>query len=247
MTMTEHDTFRERVEAAVPTWQRDLVYVDYRDQLMDDQLEQMIHGEWPDDDWASESRWISANELADQLISDGEFTDDERDDLVEAIQELDTSDPFAQLARNTGLVLFRFSPHEDDMAWLDEELDDPDAACEALGLAPEFRDVVAKILPEIAGYRAEGGGWFGASIVFRADAADMIAYGTHVTVKDPFVWLTNPWSGNGYGEVAEGLSITLAKADVHVDRYAWGYGAHDVFGGLLLDDSDITITTEEGT
>lgn len=246
MTVT---TFQERVEEAVPKWQRSLVYVDYRDQLDDEQVEEMIHGEWPDslDEWISDSEWQSAHEIAKQLIADEVFTDDEYDDLMMAIIDLDDSEPWRDLARGSGMILFRFSPCEDDMAFLDEELDDPAAACEALGLAPEFVDVVRAILPEVAGYRAEGGGWFGASIVFRANAADMIEYGTHVTVSDPFVWLTNPFSGNGYGEVAKDLSIKLRKADVHVDRYAWGYGADDVFGGLILDDSDITITTEEET
>lgn len=54
-----------------------------------------------------------------------------------------------------------------------------------------------------------------------------------------FLWLTNPWSGNGYGEIAEGCTATLAREDIHVDSEAWGYGADSVFGGLILPDSDI--------
>lgn len=235
------------IEDLVPKWQRDLVYIDYRDGLTEEQVEELIHGEFPSslDEWISEAQWDSAWEIAGELLEQNPGLSQDQADLAMEIVEIDTSDPYKDLANATGRMQFRFSPGSDDMVWLDEELDDPVAACEALGLAPEFAPTVAKILPEVAGYRAEGGGWFGATFVFDADVADMIKWGTHVTVQDPFLWFTNPMSGNGWGEVAEGCSVTLPKADVHVDRYAWGYGAADVFGGLLLDDSPIEISTKE--
>jgi hypothetical protein len=143
--------------------------------------------------------------------------------------------------RNTGSMLFRYSPSEDDMVWLGDEIDTPEAMHAALGLAPELLPTVQTIWPEIEGYTISGGG-FGASIVFSANPADLwVGEGTMVEISDPFLWLCNPWAGNGYGEVAEGVTITLNIDDIHTDKAEWGYSADDVFGGLCIDDSTITI------
>jgi hypothetical protein len=226
----------------IPTWQLDLVYVDYRDGFDAEQVEQIIHGEWPDsvDEWISECQWESASRLVDELLDGIDYDVDDWHALMERIIDLDTSSPYDDLMGNSGHMLFRYSPGEDDMAWLSEELDSPAATLEALGLDEQFLPFVTRILPEIAGYKWEGGGSFGASFVFSCSPADLIGKGERVTIHDPFLWLTNPWSGNGYGEVATGCTITLDLADIHVDKYAWGYGADNVFGGLLLPDSTIT-------
>lgn len=229
-------------EIEIPRWATDLVYVDYRDGFSPEDVEKLIHGDYPDhtDEWISEAQWTSACQLADELLADIEHTDEDRDVLVERIQELDTSNPYRDLMRNTGMMLFRVTPDEDDMVWLCDELDDPPAALEALGLADEFLPFVTEILPEIAGYRCEGGGYFGATFVFSCNPSDLWTGADEVTVTDPFLWLTNPWAGNGYGAVAEGCTVTLKLADIHVDKCAWGYGADDVFGGLCLPDSTVT-------
>jgi hypothetical protein len=233
----------------IPTYQRELVYVDYRDSFCPEDVEKIIHGDYSDqtDEWINEMQWTSANELADQLLADNELehSDEDREALVERIMELDTSNPYKDLMRNTGHMLFRYSPSEDDMVWLSDELDSPEATLEALGLPAEFLPTVTEILPEIAGYKWEGGGCFGATFVFSCNPADLWTGAEEIIVSDPFLWLTNPWSGNGYGEVAEGCTVTLKMADVHVDKCAWGYGADNVFGGLLLPDSTITPITEK--
>lgn len=223
----------------------ELVYVDYRDQFTPADVETMIHGDYPDhtDEWISDQQYQSAHALADELFTDADIspTDDERQSLVERILEADTSDPYRDLLRNTPYMLFRFSPTDDDMLFFDAELESPAGALTALDLPPEFLPALTEILPEIAGYRAEGGGYFGASFVFRCNPADLypLPDDARVTISDPFLWLTNPYSGNGYGVVAEGCTITLPLSEIHVDSQAWGYGADDVFGGLILPDSTI--------
>lgn len=228
----------------VPEHERDLVYIDYRDELSPEQVEEIIHEGWSEsvDEWASDAAHRAAWELAGEVLERNPGLLMDRDDLTEEIRELDTSNPTKDLLGNTGMTLFRYSPGEDDdgAAHLDFELEDPIMACEALGLGPAFMPAVAAILPEIEGYRAEGGGWFTATFVFSANPADLIGKGERVTIHDPFLWLCNPWAGNGWGEVAEGCTITLPIADIHVDKFAWGYSAHDVFGGLALPDSTIT-------
>lgn len=238
-------------EIELPAWRTELVYVDYRDCFCPEDVEKIIHGDWPDstDEWISDQQWESANQIADELLAEHgmEHSDDERWELVERIVEADTSNPYKDLLGNTGHMLFRYSPCEDEMAWLCDELDSPQATLEALGLDPMFLPTVTEILPEIAGYKYEGGGGFGATFVFSCNPIDLwdVPFDGQVTISDPFLWLTNPWSGNGYGEIAEGCTITLNMADVHVDKCAWGYGADDVFGGLCLPDSTITTPDKE--
>jgi hypothetical protein len=239
----------------LPEWRRELVYVDYRDRFDQLSIEKLLRGDYPEDtdEWISDRQWEGACDLADELFkevaSEEEFAEhedewrpsDEREALIHEIMENDTSDPYQDLMRNTGSMLFRYSPSEDDMVWLGDEIDTPEAMHAALGLAPELLPTVQTIWPEIEGYTISGGG-FGASIVFSANPADLwVGEGTMVEISDPFLWLCNPWAGNGYGEVAEGVTITLNIDDIHTDKAEWGYSADDVFGGLCIDDSTITI------
>lgn len=229
-------------EIDIPAHLLDLVWVDYDDGFSPGQVEKLIHGDWPDDtdEWISARQWEAANALATELLGE-DADDDDHYALVERIQELDTSNPWRDLMRNTGMTLFRVSPDEDHMPFLCDELDDPAAACDALGLDVSFLPAVIEILPEIAGYKCEGGAHFGATIVFSANPADLWNVGPEgrIRVSDPFLWLCNPWAGNGYGVVAEGCRVQLDIADVHVDQFAWGYSAADVFGGLYLPDSTV--------
>ncbi len=250
------------VEERLPKWQRDLVYVDYRDGFDEDQVENLLRGGYCDftDEWVSMAQWESAGQIVDEwfeeLVDEDKRDDlyhewlgsEERHELIYAIEELDTSQPYSDLMRNTGMMLFRVQPDEDDMAWLDADtLNGPsEGLLEPLGLGPEWLPAVTAIHPEIAGYAAEGGGHFGATLVFRANPADLWYHpdDTKVEIHEPFLWLTNPWSGNGYGEVAKGVTATVEMSQIHTDKAAWGYGADAVFGGLNLDDSKITIKQE---
>lgn len=252
----------ERLEFPKPTdYRLELVYVDYRDGFTPEQVEDLLRDGYCEhtDEWISERQWESACDLADEMFKEAcdddelyldledEWRDSsERSDLIDSIVEADTSNPYKDLLRNTGTMLFRVQPDEDHMAWLSPEAldaDGPGKALAELGLDLDFAPAVAEILPEIAGYACEGGAHFLPAIVFSANPSDLWPYpeDADVTISDPFLWLTNPWSGNGYGVVAKGCSVTVKRSDIHTDRHAWGYGANDVFGGLILDDSTITI------
>jgi len=226
-------------EIDVPKYQRELVYIDYRDCFDPDQVESIIHGGYCDhtDEWISERQWESASDVADELLPDG-HTDADKEAMMERLYELDESTPYQDLLRNTGSILFRYSPDEDGMTHLCDELEDPTAALEALGLGKQFLPAVHEILPEIAGYQWEGGNTFGASFIFSCDPSDL-CWHEKVTITDPFLWITNPWSGNGYGVVAEGCKIERPVEDIHDDSHAWGYGADDVCGGLILGQSTV--------
>jgi hypothetical protein len=247
----------------LPAYQLDLVYVDYRDQFGPEQVEELLRGGYCDhtDEWISERQWESARDIADELFKDLCDEDkydeleaewgpsDERHELIFEIQQRDTSDPYRDLLRNTGNMLFRFSPSEDDMHWLDADVLNAgaDAVRREMDLPAEWLPALDTIVPEIQGYAAEGGGYFGATIVFRANPSDLygLSEDSNVRVHEPFLWLTNPWCGNGYGEVATGVTATLRVGDIHTDKAAWGYSTDAVFGGLYIDDSTITPVQEE--
>lgn len=239
---------------ALPEYRRELVYVDYRDDFHPDTVEQLLRGHWPThvDEWINDSQWSSACDLAEALFKeaceDDEFEEHEttwlaspdRDDLIQLLCENDTSNPYRDLMRNTGQMLFRYAPPEDDMCWVGEG-DTAETLHAELGLADDLLPAVQAIWPEIEGYTVSGGGFL-ASFVFSANPADLweIPSDGTIEVTDPFLWLCNPWAGNGYGEVAAGVTVTLNMADVHTDRGAWGYSADETFGGLCLPDSTVT-------
>lgn len=235
-------------------YQLDLVYVDYRDRFDPDQIEALLRGDWPPytDEWISDRQWESACDLADELFKDecdddDEFDEldwrpsDERQSLIYEIMEADTSNPYEDLMRNTGQMLFRVSPDEDSMVWVGDIINTPEVLHAELKLAPELLPTVQAIWPEIEGYTVSGGS-FGATIMFSANPADLwlVPSDATIAVTDPYLWICNPWQGNGWGEVATGVTVTIRMEDVHTDKAAWGYSADDVFGGLSLDDSTIT-------
>ena len=234
------------IEDLLPTYQRDLVYVDYRDELSPGQVEEIIHEGWSEsvDEWISEAQWESAWKMAGDLLERNPGLLIERHELADEVRELDTSDPYRDLLRNTGSMQFRYSPPEDDMVWLGDITDTAEKLHAELGLPDEFLPVLRdSIWAEIEGYTISGGG-FGATFVFSCNPSDLLGK-ERIVVHEPFLWLCNPWAGNGWGEVAEGCTVTLDMEDVHVDKFAWGYGADDVFGGLILPDSAIEAAVKE--
>lgn len=234
MTTIEHVDITD----LVPAWQRDLVYVDYRDELSPEQVERILRDGYDEhvDEWVSEAQWRAACELAAELKETNPGLLADIDDLMEEILDIDTSDSYRDLLRNTGRMLFRYSPPEDDMVWIGGNDWTAGRIAYELGLPLEFLPTVTEIWPEIEGYTISGGA-FGASIVFSADPSDLLGK-QRVVVHDPFLWLCNPWAGNGYGEVAEGCTVALDVEHIHVDKFAWGYSANDVFG-LYLPDSKV--------
>lgn len=246
----------------IPEYRRQLVHVAYDDSFNDSDIDAILRDGYSEhtDEWISDRQWEAACDLADELFkdecADAELHDDlvgdwlassEREDLIHTLQELDTSRPYDDLLRNTSPVLFRVQQDEDDMVFLDADTLNAGsfAVMNALGLGPSWHYAIREILPEIAGYAAGGGDHFGVAIVFRANPGVLwnVPDDAHVTVSDPFIWLTNPWAGNGYGVVAKAMTVTLKRSEIHTDKAAWGYGADDVFGGLYIDESDITVDT----
>lgn len=129
----------------------DLAYVEYDDRLSDEQIQAYLStGETTAefDDWVSDIRYAGLEDVAKEIASEleDEFPDDViadevTDNFYELAYALDTSDAFAQLARQTTRVNATFL-----LTGLPEELDRPETPEEllsALGLAVTDRNLTA--------------------------------------------------------------------------------------------------------
>lgn len=129
----------------------DLVYVEYDDRLSDDQIQAYLStgdtsGEF--DIWVTDTRYAGLEDVAKEIASEleDEFPDDDiageiTDNFYELAYDLDTSDAFAQLARQTSRVNATFLLMD-----LPKELDRPETPEEllsALGLTETDRNLTA--------------------------------------------------------------------------------------------------------
>jgi hypothetical protein len=118
----------------------ELVYVDYRDRLTDDQVRALVRSDWDDlweslSDWESESRETAAAEIAyevtkavirgwearderdyDDLWDEFRFTP-QYDAVMEAIKDRDDGEWLHQLCRQTPAVLMRSLIVDEDHGW----------------------------------------------------------------------------------------------------------------------------------
>src|SRR5678815_3825438 len=100
-----------------PTWQLDLVYVDYRDELDEEQVAMLVRGDWEAidasmDDWVSEAQHEGARALLEDIVGDLDDWDesirqdwlytDEASEAMFEIMERDTSTPLKDLASHSG-------------------------------------------------------------------------------------------------------------------------------------------------
>ena len=234
----------------------ELVYVDHRDQLTDEQLQtvltESLDAVLQDVDeqamdlrdegvWAVLEDCLDTEDL-DLLRADhvGLF-----DELRYALQARDVSDPFRDLLRNSGGRLVRYRLDYDlapgSWSWSAQEADDAarDLA-EAAGLAYEgdtaqaCRDLVAN---------ASGGGslW----VVWDADVEDLhdaLSYGADdnkpvasgtITWTDPCLLVLDSFNGSGHDARIEGeLSAAFDPARLTLDSQGPGYSWQDVSGAV---------------
>lgn len=238
-----------------------LIYVSYNDELTDKQVDAIAHGDfetlWDDiSDYESEARWQGTeyvlNELLDDVIHDWEREDetnysDLKDDfrmsdpwyeVKEAIEDRDESDFIRDLARNTSDVLMRVSVTDEDSAFpVGAEGPTEEDALAAVGLPVTEKNikVMGSILAEV-NFEYSGAV---ASWVFAADVEWLYRLPsdpeTIIEITDPFLWLGNPWQGDGWvnEQPFEG-TVRFKRGVLRTDRDAWGYGWDQVVGGAYL-------------
>lgn len=239
----------------------DLCYVDQGDKLMSDQIDAVVAGDW-ESLWESNEEWYSDNRrhgaeyhaeeetkdvirswaIRDQRDYDDlyeEFKDTEEwDEVILAIQDRDTSDPYRDLAKRSGRVLMRqVIAGEDDaisfrrptptevIAWL-KEYAEPGTV---LKRNKHNLDVVRATLNETSPEH----GYVMGMIVYAADVSDLYDLGDveYVDIVNPYLYLGNYYQGDGFcSEEPLDATFRVKRKDLRTDKGAPGYGWDEVAG-----------------
>jgi hypothetical protein len=227
-----------------------LVHIDRGDRLTDDQVQKLIAGdeEVLDEDWVSENRWHGVNLVLDEILDEGarDFLEEHEalEQVREAIEDRDESDPIRDLMRETGskLLRYRLDAEAAAGAWKfsDEQVN---SAAHALAAAADidFWDN-CEALRELVAHASYGGGLY---VLWRGDikpvydAVCTVRFSdtaSKVTVQwtDPELLLLDQWNGSGHTVRVRGTVRLVFDPDrlcLDTAHAPGGYSWTDVVGG----------------
>lgn len=228
----------------------DLIYVDYRDQLTDDQVGYVVADNYESlwesfEGWESEARWHGYRYVVDNILDEIERDHDEEyterfdrvvrldyedewgDDLQDEIYERESGDWVRDLIRQTSDPLLRIRIPLDDQRELDywPDAPKPKRFLRSLGLdtTPENVSAARSILSQ-----SNGGNVY---VLATLPLLDLWETGEDIefTLHDPHVLVSNPYQGDGWEEQLRG-TITVRRGDMRTDKDQYGYGWEDIAG-----------------
>lgn len=238
----------------------DLIYVDYDDELSEQQVSHLLNGameefwdptqEW----WEADSRWVGSEYVWDSLVfPEPEVCDecgskvidpsDYETDVRDEISERDSGSWYDRLVRNTPKMLFTAT-------LVPEGLSGEDCCIYYESDTEENRDRLRNLLDQ-AGITEYTSDWFDnvfgetmynyayPMLVFWADPADLI-----LSEVDEFeiecgeLWLGNTWSGSGYFSSYD-APVRVKRSQIEVDSLVSGYGAMET-AGLCTWNCEVT-------
>lgn len=223
----------------------ELVYVDYRDQLDDEQVEALVANDWETlwqstAEWESDSQWESVWQIVEQLRKDLDVTDEEWDafredmsafeEVRDEIHQRETGDWVRELAAHTGQVLLRIaSPITEDDSLSYREVH-PYELLWRLGLRATRvnLDQAAEIIDNTSTEYSVAMGYWLASVDV-VDVYDLTYEAEKVRIKNPGFWLGNPFAGSGWAGQFEG-EIVVDRSELRCDKAAFGYSWQEVCG-----------------
>lgn len=183
------------------------------------------HDDWPLPDY---------DEFRDNFKS----YDSAYDEIVDAIKERDSSDPYKQLAYASGRVLMRQVVADEDaalygnhtptavIAWLQENLEPGSVLKRNQHNLKVVRSVIAESMHSLA--------YSMGMLVYAADVGDLYdlpADVEYVEVVNPYLYIGNYYQGDGYcSEEPLDAVIRIKRADLTTDKGAAGYGWDEVAG-----------------
>lgn len=244
---------------AMPT-NPSLGYIDYRDELSNDQVEAMIKGESLEEDpdfteWIYMNKYESASYYVDDCMDHlrKEFADNEEasewiDDNEDVIKEYledeavyrDDTDLLHDLAANTPDVKLMIPLiGEDDTDWSDERKASQLMA--ALGTTDEryywpTRNLIAEAPTDM------GMAW----VVFEASVVDIyegrFKQGT-IKITNPTVVYGNPFTGGVWDACYEGLTYHGDASTIMRDG-SWGYTLDYIYGGFVFPYHNYEVSDE---
>lgn len=253
-TMTRNlESLRDEIIADLkPTYS--LIYISQGDSLTEKQIAMVVSGDtdemWEENwEWESDSRRAGAEYEADSCTEDiitswcrqddadySELKDDwrssnERDEVIENIQDRDDGTWARDLANASGRVLCRVTVIDEDDSLSYQQVD-PGRLAERLGLeiTPENLSVLGEIVDNASPEFSVAMG----SLVFAVDVGTLydLPYDCKVLeITDPHFWLGNPFAGSGWAEKVTG-TFTIQREDLQTDKDNFGYGWAATCGGV---------------
>lgn len=243
----------------------DLVYVDYRDQLREDQISAILEGDMDKaidsfmEEWISDQQHSSIMELLKDNLPDEakeHFDEVVSSDEFERFQsecwERDSSTPFDDLARNTPGVMIRYYLDHDvpDYTMVDTPDEFEEAAREiakAAGIDYKTNEKNIKSLIANASY---GGSLV---VLHRSDIEDVMKVmdGGTVIFTDPEVLIYDGFNGSGHQESLTG-TITVTIDDDHpmmhdTGRMSWSDGIAGIVHSCAETSAEFTPKKKEAT
>lgn len=238
----------------------DLIYVDYRDKLTDDQAAMVVRGDiealWEStDEWVSDQRHATVTQIITQAVADMvrtweaadevDYSDlieelpggDEWERIVDAVHERDDSDYARTLIRQTERQLLRINVIDEDHGYSFQQVDPLDVLAR-VGLPATERNVrvMAETLNECSPeHSVLMGHWIvGADLEQLYDLPDDCA---EVTITNPHLYLGNPFAGSGFisEEAFEGV-VYVPRERLLTDKAAFGASVDAMYGGLSASD-----------
>lgn len=234
-----------------------LVYIDRGERLTDDQIQRLIAGdeEVLDEDWVSENRWRGVNHVLDEILDEDArvFLEEHEalEQVREAIEDRDESDPIRDLMRETGSKLFRYRLDAEAAAgaW---KFSDEQVSSAARALAEDAGVVFwdnCEALRELVAHASYGGSLY---VLWRGDVRpvyDAICTvrfsdpASKVTVQwtDPELLLLDQWNGSGHTVRVRGTVRLVFDPDrlcLDTARGQGGYSWTDVVGDGYQPEGD---------
>lgn len=259
------DAAMARALDAIPE-QVELVDIAYDDQLTDEQIQSAFKGTPPFeiadlDEWESDARhaglWATLESYVDTEDLDLLRADQSRfDELQQAVEERDLSDPFGALARRTPHKWIRYTLDVEPVSvWAsaeDEITEDMQTIAEELGI--EWNQGNRVLLRELV-TNAGGGGrlhilWYGAvdELIDAAQQEDADGKPQTITWENPHLLVLSTAYGSGHMVSYEGtITLPFDRNRLKLDARNVGNGyswSEDVTGGLYSDVST-TVTIKE--
>ncbi|MFH9731810.1 hypothetical protein [Streptomyces sp. NPDC017260] len=234
-----------------------LVYVDRGECLSDEQIHKLLAGEEDvlNDDWFFENRAQGTNHVLSELLDDDVRQFLEENDVLEqvreAVEERDESDPLGDLMRMTSSKLFRYQLDAEAKGepWRLSE-DEADDAARRLGedIGVSFEDN-ADPLRELVAHASYGGNahilWHG-DVRTVYDAVRRVRFhepAPEITIQwtDPELLVLDSWNGSGHSVKVRG-TIRLAFNPNHLfldtAKGPGGYSWTDVVGAGYQSEGD---------
>lgn len=187
--------------------------------------------------WEREDSTDETDADYDELLENEWPGSDERQTAIDTIRERDRSDWEGELVRSYGAVLLRVTiPTMTEDAHLGGTPMTHEEFLDLLGFEHTEEnmklagDVVDNASPEhsmIMGYAVIG---------VDLDVIDQLPADGQVEIRNPHVWLGNPFAGSGWCDGPFTGTLTVNRDDLRTDKDAFGYSWGEVVGGTYASD-----------